>query len=143
MKRTIFLTLVLSVILFAGCSGQTAPTEVVGKEIPVSGGAYTNVSVPELQTMLKNKDFVFVNVHIPFSGDIPQTDLSIPYDQISTNLDQFPADKNAKIVLYCSSDTMSTTASKTLVEMGYTNVWNLEGGFSAWKAAGLPFESGK
>ncbi|NIT56618.1 MAG: hypothetical protein GWN00_10410, partial [Aliifodinibius sp.] len=56
--------------------------EVIGKKISVSGGEYTNVSVEELQAMLEEKDFVFVNVHIPFEGDIPNTDLSIPFDEI-------------------------------------------------------------
>ena len=143
MKRIFIITLVMGAILLAACSGSTAPAamrEVVGKKISVSGGEYTDVSVAELQTMLENKDFTFVNTHIPFEGDIPNTDLTIPFDEIDRNLDQLPADKDAKIVLYCRSDRMSGIAAETLVELGHTNIWNLDGGFNDWEAAGLPLE---
>jgi rhodanese-related sulfurtransferase len=33
---------------------------------------------------------------------------------------------------------MSTAAAQTLVRLGYTNVWHLEGGFIAWEQAGFP-----
>jgi rhodanese-related sulfurtransferase len=49
-------------------------------------------------------------------------------------------DKNAKIVLYCRSDRMSNTAAKTLVGLGYTNIYNLDGGMVDWEAAGLTIE---
>ncbi len=143
MKRIFIVTLVMGAILLAACSGSTVPaatSEVVGKKISVSGGEYTDVSVAELQTMLENKDFTFVNTHIPFEGDIPNTDLTIPFDEIDQNLDQLPADKDAKIVLYCRSDRMSGIAAETLVELGYTNIWNLDGGFNDWEGAGLPLE---
>ena len=141
MKRLFIFTLIIGSILLAACSSTStpaAPGEVVGQKVSVAGGEYTNVTANELETMLDGKDFVFVNVHIPFDGDIPNTDLSIPFDEIDQNLDQLPDDKDAKIVLYCRSGNMSGTASKTLVELGYSNVWNLDGGFKAWKAEGLP-----
>jgi rhodanese-related sulfurtransferase len=66
---------------------------------------------------------------------LPQTDLFIPYDQITDHLDQLP-DKDAPIVLYCRSGSMSTSAAKELAELGYTNVFEVDGGFSDWQAAG-------
>ena len=87
--------------------------------------------------MLKNKDLVLVNVHIPFEGNIADTDLSIPYDQITepANLTQLPVDKNAKIVLHCRSGRMSAIAAEELVKLGYTNIWNLKGGMLEWERA--------
>jgi rhodanese-related sulfurtransferase len=33
-------------------------------------------------------------------------------------------------------DHMSTIAAKKLAELGYTNIWNLEGGMVAWRKQG-------
>jgi rhodanese-related sulfurtransferase len=76
-----------------------------------------------------------VNVHVPYEGEIPQTDLFIPFDEIQDHLSQLPT-RDAPIVLYCRSGSMSTTAAKALVNAGYTNVMELDGGFNAWKTQG-------
>jgi len=139
MTRSIVITMLVALLLLAACSSPAAssPTvDVVGNQVSVSEGDYTDVSVNELQAMQAKKDFTFVNVHIPFEGDIAGTDLSIPYDQIAQNLDKLP-DKTAKIVLYCRSGRMSAIAAETLVGLGYSDIWNLSGGMAAWEQAGL------
>jgi rhodanese-related sulfurtransferase len=135
MKRSL---LFLFTLALAACAGR--PPESAVQKVSVNGGTYTNVGPAELHAMLEDKDFTFVNVHIPFAGDIAGTDASIPYDQIEQNLALLPAGKDVKIVLYCRSGRMSEIAAEKLVSLGYTNVWNLEGGMVAWEAAGFPLE---
>lgn len=136
MKELIFI--LIAAVVLAGC--QSNP--VTGETVTAAGGAYQNVTPDELNTMLKNKDFVFVNVHIPFAGNIAGTDLSIPYDQITApeQFSQLPADKNAKIVLYCRSGRMSAIAAGELVSLGYTNILNLKDGMVDWEQAGFEIE---
>lgn len=136
MKKLILIW--LAVVVLAGCQSEPA----TGETVTVAGGSYQNVNPDELNTMLKDKDFVFINVHIPFAGDIANTDLSIPYDQITEPeyLSQLPADKNAKIVLYCRSGRMSAIAAEELVSLGYTSIWDLTGGMLEWEQAGYKIE---
>lgn len=138
MINKIVLTL-LAVILLAACQPKPVVTE---ETVTVAGGSFKNINAEGLNTMLKDKDFVLVNVHIPYAGDIPNTDLSIPYDQITeaSYLSQLPEDKDAKIVLYCRSGRMSQIASEELVALGYTNIWNFKNGMVEWEQAGHPLE---
>ena len=122
--------------LLIGCQSAT----VTGETVSTAKGSFQNITPAELHTMLKSKDFVFINVHIPFAGNIPNTDLSIPYNELEQNLSQLPADKNEKVVLYCSSGRMSEIAAEELTSLGYKNVGNLKGGMAEWQQAGYPLE---
>ena len=132
--------MVLGILVIAlglsGCASQ--PAVIAETKVTVPGGTYTNTTTAQLKQMLARKDFVFVNVHIPYAGEIERTDEFIVYTDIEQSLSKLPADKNAKIVLYCSSGRMSEIAANTLVKLGYTDVWNVEGGMVAWEKAGFP-----
>jgi rhodanese-related sulfurtransferase len=105
---------------------------------PAPDKGFTDISVADLSTMLEAKDFFFVNTHIPYEGEIANTDAFIPYNDLEGYAGQLPPDKDARIVLYCRSGRMSEIAATELVERGYTNVYELDGGMIAWEDAGLP-----
>jgi rhodanese-related sulfurtransferase len=50
------------------------------------------------------------------------------------------ANKAALIVVYCKSGGRSSLSTKTLGQMGYTNVKSMDGGWKAWVKAGYPIE---
>lgn len=101
---------------------------------------YKNIGPDDLAAMLKAKDFELIDVHIPEQAHIPGTDRFIPFNEIIARQGELPQDKEAKIVLYCRSGSMSRTASEALLEMGYTNVYNLAGGINGWKQMGYGVE---
>jgi rhodanese-related sulfurtransferase len=120
-----------------GAPVTSGSTGVEAAEASVSPNAdgYVDITADQLAGMMDEKSFTLVNVHIPYQGEIPNTDLFIPFDQISEYTDELPG-KDEPIVLYCRSGSMSTQAAKELVDLGYTNVTEVDGGFNAWQAAG-------
>ncbi|MBI2985355.1 MAG: rhodanese-like domain-containing protein [Deltaproteobacteria bacterium] len=123
----------------AGQSGsqQRLSARVEGESVKVSGGSYRNVGSGELwRIMLQKKDFPLINVHIPYEGELPQTDAFIPYEEVEKHLDKLPRSRDA--MLYCMSGRMSAIAAETMVRLGYRNVWNLKEGMREWQKKGFP-----
>ena len=124
-KGTIIILILLFIVFNGFASGSSEDIKQITAE--------------ELKSMMADKNYTLINVHIPLSVEIPGTDLCIPYNKIEANIESLPA-KNDQIVLYCRSGSMSRTAYKTLTELGYTNVLDLKGGYNAWESAGYDLE---
>jgi len=91
MKKIISIVIVLTgfiILLFA--------TNIASGQLQNNG--VNEISPSRLHQMMKEKDFTLVNVHIPYAGEILQTDMLIPYNEIMGHLNELPS-KDKKIVL--------------------------------------------
>lgn len=97
------------------------------------------MSVDELWDALQDggtKDFLLIDVHVPHHGNIPRTDAELTYLDIDALAAYLGPDLDRKAVLYCLANPMSMSAGDQLVARGYRALRYLDGGMSAWTAAG-------
>jgi len=95
------------------------------------------VNVEEFNNLIKDEGVFVINTHTPYEGEIDGTDLiAEDWENIDVYLDKLPKDKNTIIAVYCRSGRMSASSSNQLVELGYNNVYDLNGGMNAWKSSG-------
>jgi rhodanese-related sulfurtransferase len=129
------LTAVGVMVLGACASEDLHPTST---SHPETASAARLVDSDEFAAAIAEPDRLTLNVHVPFEGDIPGTDLSIPFDQIETQAGRLPVDRDTALAIYCKSGPMSTVAAEALRDLGYTDVVELRGGMRAWQADGRP-----
>ena len=71
-------------------------------------------------------------------GHIPKSTL-VPLRQVSARAGEFDAERPVLVV--CASGHRSQTAARTLVKLGFGQVYDLKGGLAAWQRQGLPLKS--
>ena len=64
----------------------------------------------------------------------------VPYSQLKDRIGTLALDKTKPLVVYCARGQRSMMAGSTLKAAGFTQLYNLNGGFKAWAEAGLPVE---
>jgi phage shock protein E len=118
--------------LVAGCTGGNQPTTA---PTATSASPHAVIHVEAFAALLDDPGVLAVNVHVPYEGELPGTDAFAPYDRIR-EWDGLPSDRDATVAVYCMSGNMSRQAALALVEAGYTDVRELDGGMLAWQDTG-------
>lgn len=98
------------------------------------------ISATELNRIMQAGDIFLIDVHTPEQKHIRGTDLFIPYNEVEKYQSKLPEDKNTAIYVYCEGGPMGNAAAKTLYQLGYRNLINLDGGAKAWRKNGFAFE---
>lgn len=118
----------LMIVLLSGCISDATMWERVG--------------VSEFEdAILDNLDGFLLDVRTQAEweqdGHLENATL-IPHTELESREGELPNDNDALILLYCRSGNRSQDAAQTLLDMGFTNVMELETGINGWKSAGLP-----
>ncbi|MCC9184787.1 rhodanese-like domain-containing protein [Mycolicibacterium mageritense] len=125
-------------VAVSGCAstGESASTPSAPASASTSAGVpqARSVGPQQFADSIAEPARVTINVHVPYEGDIPGTDLSIPFDQIEARAGELPQ-RTTPVAVYCRSGRMSLIAANTLSAMGYRDVVELAGGTMAWEAS--------
>ncbi len=99
----------------------------------------TTMNVSEVHEIMTRGDAVLIDVRseAEFAKGHAKGFVNIPLDEITKDPESIP--KSDTVYFMCHSGGRSSLATKIMIERG-VNAVNIEGGFFAWKAAGLPVE---
>lgn len=65
--------------------------------------------------------------------------IHIPRGYLEMRIEEAVRDRDTPLVVYCAGGVRSLFGAESLTELGYRDVVSMAGGFSGWKAAGLPW----
>lgn len=71
-------------------------------------------------------------------GIIPGA-IHIPRGFLEMRIEETIRDRDTPVVVYCAGGVRSIFGAEALTDLGYRDVASMAGGFSGWKAAGLPW----
>ncbi|HEX2783430.1 MAG TPA: rhodanese-like domain-containing protein [Ilumatobacteraceae bacterium] len=118
-------------------SVEPTPTSPVGT---TTSSAVQLVDVVKATAFAADPSVVVVDVRTPAEfaeGHIARAEL-VDFDApgFSDRIAKF--DRSATYLVYCHSGNRSGQATAIMAELGFTNMYNLAGGITAWQDAGAP-----
>ncbi len=128
--KEIFPAIMATILLAAIVSGCLSSTMSQEK------AKYVDVSVQQAKEMIDRGEVFILDVRTQEEYNESHINGStlIPVQELDTRFKELPRDK--KILVYCRTGSRSATASEILVNNGFTQVYNMQGGITEWKNAG-------
>ena len=103
-----------------------------------------NLSVQQSAELLSQKNSIpLIDVRSPTEYGSVHAKGAVNHPMESLDLAKIPCSKEDEIHVICQSGGRSMKVCQKLEAAGFTNSVNVEGGTSAWHAAGLPVVEGK
>jgi molybdopterin/thiamine biosynthesis adenylyltransferase/rhodanese-related sulfurtransferase len=98
----------------------------------------TEVETVEVEVRLAKEPLSVLDVREPdeFEQGALAGAIHIPRGHLESQIETRIVDKSTPVVVYCAGGVRSAFATKTLQDLGYTNVVSMAGGFGKWKDEG-------
>jgi len=147
MKTRFYLLFILLLFLVpvSGCGRQkeaTADQAPVAGATKQAGSIFKSLSPPESAALLRSKPNVLI-LDVRGPDELRQGRLAgsvlTPFWELAAGKHNIPRDR--PILVVCAVGGRSLAVGQALATSGYPEVYNLKGGLSAWKAAGLPVQN--
>jgi rhodanese-related sulfurtransferase len=141
-KYLILLVLAVSVSVAFSCNSSTTQAQAESTELQ-EALITKNVSAKDFQQLINDKtNATLLDVRTPnevAQGVIKNPEIIDFYDpEFKAKLDKL--DKSKPVLIYCRSGRRSGIAMSTLRELGFLEVYNLQGGILEWSEAGFAIE---
>lgn len=133
MKHTLY-TIALVLMAFIGHSCASVGSESTEIQGPKTGGIKSLLS-NDFNSKEKDSNTVVIDVRSPeeiASGFIPGTDLFINFFDENFQNELQKLDKTKTYIVYCHSGNRSGKAASIMEQLGFTSIYNLQGGISSW-----------
>ena len=93
------------------------------------GNSYETIDSNVAMDLISNEAIVIdVRSSDEYNTGHIEGSINIPVDSISN----VSYSKDTTIIVYCATGMRSANAAQTLIDMGYTNIYNLDGGLINW-----------
>ncbi len=63
---------------------------------------------------------------------------NVPVSELESQADALKKWRDKNVITYCDSGTSGASGARTLTKLGFTKVFNLQGGLNAWSKDNLP-----
>lgn len=138
MKILMLFALILSASVFSACqsAAQTEPAKSESAEIK-------QISVTQAKPLVENPNVQFIDVRTveEYAGGHAPKAVNYPLDDIEKSLAKL--DKEKPVYLICETGRRSQKAAEILQKNDFKEIYNIEGGTSAWRKAGFETETSK
>jgi rhodanese-related sulfurtransferase len=97
--------------------------------------SFKNEPISELSKMKEEKKAIVIDVRTPAEwqqGVISGADLFIDYNSPAFKQQLAKLDKSKTYIVYCRSGGRSAGASQMMIDSGFKNVINMQGGIMSW-----------